>query len=1064
MKSRFFYFIFGLTMMKNFLTPLKVRSDEQVQITLMLTTGFFMGVFIATYQVTADSLFLNRLGQYLDRAFLIAGALGIITTFLFSYFQNWIKFSTLVVSSVLLVFGFTLTVYYLLHLGNPLWEEFLLFTLYCMTGPIVAVLFLSYWGTFGRLFNFRQSKRIIGWIDTGQLIAAIIATFSIPFTAALFPDTTNYLLVCAGSILVVSVLMIVISSRFELSKNNPKEFGKEVRRETTIRKIFSDPYILLLSGFLLVSMITFVFSQFAFQELVKEQYPDQRELTNFMAFFTGSVYGLSLIMQTFINNRIISNYGLKISLYLLPIVVGTFSIIAVTSGGIFGFEKSLAPAGFLYFFLFISLSRLFNWTLRESLENPVFKLFFIPLEGNLRFSIQSKVEGLVNESARFVAGLMIFVFALIPSFRVIHLSVLLIILAGLYLFFVNKLYAGYRNKIRLKLESADTNVEKLERGFSKVSTKLQEMLRSSSSEKAVFSFKLLEKINATNISGWINSLMKNDDETTRFYAQQRMNEMKGLSVSDKYVIHADGASNEIEPKNILSRSDLEMIIQNDGDITKQRIQRLTRSGNSDDRHYAAELLLHTSKDECTSFLMELLVDAESKVRKTAIKTAVKKNNPEVINALIENLGSPEFSNQSMNSLVLIGEPSLTMLDSAFHRTGQSSQVMLKIIQVMGRVGGNKAKEMLWNKMDYPNKVVVSQVLLSLGECGFKAGISQITRIKYVLEADLADIRWNLSAIQEIESEAFGEKIKESLRLEVQGDIEHIYTLLAMLYDTRSIQLVKENIDSNTSEGITYAVEMLDVFLSDQLKQRVIPVLDDLTESERINKLEDFYPRSSIDSKLVLKFIINRDFTQSNRWTKACVLFHLGLQKYSEFELDLIAQMFNPDTLISEVAAYALFQISSDSYHANVYRLGEHRSKELNDLIIHSKKMTVFEKVLFLQRINAFEAIPGIILSHLADICEELRLKIGETLILDERSNNNFYVIVAGKVEYFKKGELISQFTDGQFVGEMLGSPNYVNTNMIKATENVVILRFNKDQFYELLSDNVELADKIIEFI
>ena len=86
------------------------------------------------------------------------------------------------------------------------------------------------------------------------------------------------------------------------------------------------------------------------------------------------------------------------------------------------------------------------------------------------------------------------------------------------------------------------------------------------------------------------------------------------------------------------------------------------------------------------------------------------------------------------------------------------------------------------------------------------------------------------------------------------------------------------------------------------------------------------------------------------------------------------------------------------------------------------------------------------------------------MILDEKSNNNFYVIVAGKVEFYKKGELVSEFTDGQFVGEMLGAPNFVNTNLVKAKESVVMLRFNKDQFYELLSDNVELADKIIEFI
>ncbi len=74
---------------------------------------------------------------------------------------------------------------------------------------------------------------------------------------------------------------------------------------------------------------------------------------------------------------------------------------------------------------------------------------------------------------------------------------------------------------------------------------------------------------------------------------------------------------------------------------------------------------------------------------------------------------------------------------------------------------------------------------------------------------------------------------------MQNDIEHIYMLLTMLYDTRSIQLVKENIDSGTAEGIAYAVELLDVFLSEQLKQRVIPILDDLGNSERIDRLQDF---------------------------------------------------------------------------------------------------------------------------------------------------------------------------------------------------------------------------------
>ncbi len=1051
-------------MEKRLAGTLELRTDEQRQVVLMLCTGFFMGVFIATYQVTADSLFLNRLGQYLDKAFLIAGGLGIITTSLFTTFQNWIRFNVLVLVSVSLIFIFTVSVYILLHSGHPEWETPLLFTMYCMSGPITAVLLLSFWGIFGRLFNFRQSKRIIGWIDTGQLIAAIVATFSIPFTAKVIPDTTSYLLICALSILICFILMIVISSRFTLVKNDPKEFGSSVRKETSLRKILANPYILLLSSFLLVSMITYVFNQYAFQEVVKEQYPTERELTNFNAFFTGSVYGLSLLMQTFVNNRIISNYGLRISLFILPIVVGIFSLGAFFTGIFVGFDKTESPAGFVFFFLFVAISRMFNWMLRDSLENPVFKLFFIPLDNRIRFNVQSKVEGLVNESARFITGLLIFLFAFLPFIKIVHFSILLLILAGIYFLVVNRMYNGYRSQIKAKLESSDFQQEKLEKGFAKVTSRLEEMLTAPSSSKAVFSFKLLEKINAANIPAWINTLMKNSDESTKNYAQERMNEIKGLSVSDKYVIRLDETKATSGEKKILSRGDLQMIIENGGDITKSRIQKLCRSTNPDDRHYAAELLLHTSRDECNSFLLELLLDPESKVRNTAIKTSIKKSNPEVISALIDNLGNPVYSNSAMNALVLIGADTLPAMESAFYRSGQPTHVMLRIIQVMGRIGGQKAKEMLWGKIDYPNKVIVSQLLLSLGECGFKAGISQVTRIKYAIEADIADIRWNLSAIQEIGDEGFADQIKKSLRWEIQNDIEHIYMLLAMLYDTRSIQLVKENIDSGTSENITYAVELLDVFLSDQLKQRVIPILDDLTDNERINGLDDFYPRVKLDSRLVLKFMINRDFTQANRWTKACILFQIGTQRMDDFKLDLIAQLFNPDQLIREISAWALYQIDQNDYYQNTPRLGATLKKELDDLILFSRKMTTFEKVLFFQRIPVFENITGITLSYLADISTEVRLGRGESLTLDDMRNNDFFVIVRGSVQFFQQGEMVAIFKEGQFVGEMLSLPNFLNTNIIVAQTDLVALKFNKDQFYELLADNVSMSEQILEHV
>src|SRR6185295_4790130 len=222
---------------------------------------------------------------------------------------------------------------------------------------------------------------------------------------------------CCLSILASAIHFIVISFKFPLIKNDPKEFDATVVQETRMTKVLTDPYTKLLSIFLITSMVMLIFSQFTFQELIKVQYPNQRELTNFLAYFNATIYVLSFIMQTFVNDKVVSNYGIKIALMLMPLIVGVFALSASITGLTFGFSPETAPTTFIYFFLFIALIRLFNNMIRDSLENPMFKLLFIPLDSRYRFGIQSKVEGVVNETGRFTAGALIFIFASISFFK-----------------------------------------------------------------------------------------------------------------------------------------------------------------------------------------------------------------------------------------------------------------------------------------------------------------------------------------------------------------------------------------------------------------------------------------------------------------------------------------------------------------------------------------------------------------------------------------------------------------------------------------------------------------------
>src|SRR5882762_7109330 len=555
-----------------------VKTEEEGQVRSMLATGFFMGIFMATYQVTAESLFINRLKDnhlayyQLGNAILASGILGIVSTALFSYAQNRVRFSVLTIVSILTIVLISTGLYVLYHLGSDEQHMAVLFAMFSLIGPITAVLLLCYWGVFGRLFNFKQSKRIIGWIDTGQLIAQILAYFVIPLTSGLFLDTSNYLIVCNVSILCSLVFIIIIFARFTLTKNDPSEFDDTVRKETSFSRIFKDRYVILLSTFLIVSMIMNVFSQFSFQTLLNQKYPDQRVLTNFLAYFMGAIYLVSLFMQTFVNDIILSNYGIKVSLFVVPVVVGVFVIGSLLVGTLLGL--STVSANFVFFFLFVALTRLFNGTLRDSLENPVFKLLFIPIDNRYRFGIQAKVEGVVNESGRLIAGLFIFLVVLIPYFQIIWVPVFILLLVGVYILVTSQLYTGYKNKIRSKLEHSDTQQDKLEIGFTQITSRLENLLVGDNTSKAVFSFKLLEKINPAQVSGWVNSLMKHSREEAQDYAQRRMNEIKGLSVSERYVIRLDQRKLETDGKNLLSRSDLQMIIDNGGDITKQRVQKL----------------------------------------------------------------------------------------------------------------------------------------------------------------------------------------------------------------------------------------------------------------------------------------------------------------------------------------------------------------------------------------------------------------------------------------------------------------------------------------------------------
>ena len=224
---------------------------------LLLGQGFFMGILIASLTVGAETLFVSTVGEhYLAEAFFLSGFTGIISAGLYVQFQKKINFSTLLLSISFLVFvfitairfAFWFTDYKTDHLGF----HYLPFILFVMMGPLVSITILAFWGVFGRIWDLKQAKRIIGGIDTGQLVATMIAFFSIPVLSALgIIDETHDLLllstIAAFGILIFSILIVKDFNLDSATKIRPSDAKV---RKITYADLVKDKYLRMLCVFM----------------------------------------------------------------------------------------------------------------------------------------------------------------------------------------------------------------------------------------------------------------------------------------------------------------------------------------------------------------------------------------------------------------------------------------------------------------------------------------------------------------------------------------------------------------------------------------------------------------------------------------------------------------------------------------------------------------------------------------------------------------------------------------------------------------------------------------------
>lgn len=1067
-------------MWKSFLKFLGAEEAEFEKVSLLLGMGFFMGVFLAAYQIGAEVLFLKTKGlgeEYLDYAFFAAGFLGIVSTILFVYFQKRIPFKRLVTTQLFIITVFLLSISALLIYAEGLEEtsfqnHAIVFTSFVALGPIIALILLGFWGTFNRMFDLRASKRIIGGIDTGQLTATIIAFFAIGLIPENLYNTANLIFISAGSVTLTLVFLILIVRKFDLDQMAGHEKSSEAR-ESGYADLFKNRYLKYLSLFLIVSMIATQFMEFTFLNTVNTFYPEETELKTYLAFFSGLVMIVSFIIQTFINDIIIGTYGLKVSLLVMPAVLALFTIGAAISGNVFGYD--VKNDELIYFFLFVSLGRLFSAAFKDALESPAFKLFFLPLDINVRFDIQTKIEGVVSEFSALIAGTLLVILGLdyFNFFKLINYTYVILGLVIVLYFITSKLYLAYRKSLQDTLNKNKKATTKLN-SERKIIPHILEKSESDNPSQSIYALKVLEKVDPVLLEKTLRKKLDDPSPKIREYAIERLQEIKSLDsleiLKKKTSSGSLSASKELALKAIDELSSIEGF-----KMSTEKLKELVRSTNSADRVFASKVLLRLEDEEHVPFLTELLRDINPEVRSSAITTVGKLGRREFWGYLVDNLSSPQYCNSALSAIVKIGEPILPFLESHFNKSGTGIQTKVRITQIYGRIGGEEAASLLWKRIDTLEKDVFSQVLYSLDEMGYRAHEYQAARIKITIESDIEDSIWNLSALREIPKEPQNELIRTALKEEVRHNFDHIFMLLSMNYDPESIQLVKENIESGDSDKVTFALELLDTFITEDLKPKLFPLLDDISILDKVKKLDEFYAPETFSSFVdVCRKLVNRDFNRINRWTKALALYYLrDLVNENENDLQyLVAYLFHTDLLLRQTAASSLYKISPSLYEEHTSRLEEEVKKSLDRAIvppaflrdqIYHEHLKV-ERVNMLSEIGVFKELPGVVVAEMEDYVEEFEVEKGLRIINQGDSGTPLYVILKGSLDVNVDEKRVARIGENELIGESYITQNDQNKASFVSSEKCILLKLDKDKFYELTSKNYQIVDGLFTIL
>ncbi len=981
---------------------LNLKEGEGTLVLLPIIYSFFTGAALAFFVTSATSLFLSSFERYMLPVAFIAAGILVWLSGLLYSYFQKKLRYTKVLTGGLFLLLISVIAFLSLYISTS--SIIAIFLLYAWIRVFAYVHAITFWGLAGRIFSLRQGKRLFGLITGGEVFASILSFFSVPFLLKIM-DTEDLLFISGSALIIAFLVLIYIVKKFKIKLDikSTKKVQKKVSSEKGKSLFLKNRYYKLFFVIAFLPIFAQFFVDFIFQAQAKVEFPVRESLTSFVGLFFGMSAIVEFILKTFVSGRLMNKYGMRFGLLAFPIMLA-FSFALASVFGLFYGAVSL-------FFSFVSLGRLFTRAARTSFNDPATQILYQPLPPEERISFQNKIESGPKAYASIAAGVLLLIFSQISFFTLVYFSIFLLIITAIWYKSAVLVFKEYKN-VLLSVLSKKTETTEI------------------SNNQKIFEF-LKDNVNQ------INSKTKS---VISYMCNSVFPYRKGQIFIEETITEEN-----YKLKDLIV---------------------LANSEKSFEREKAANLLGNYDIYKIEVFLIKLLTDKDYNVRTQAILTAGQLKEPELFKYLFANLRIAEYHDIVFSAIIHIGTKVLKDLDKFFYTIEHIPEVQMSVIKIIEIIGGDEARKILSNKINYTHNSVSNKVIFALGKLSYKAKRVNISLLSGKLESEIDNYLYILASLTDIEQE-FDEKddIIRAINHEKINIQETIFTILSILYDPNAIKLIRTNLESDDSDSKGFALEIAEIIISELHKDILAPLFEDLSNKELIAKYYYVYPQEKLSVKDRLIDLVNSDSSVTVNFTKAIAINLLLKYKTKEVVRVLKANIVHPNIIVRETAGITLYNMFPEIFNEQAI-LFKSRIKGFNDLIqkvtikTGNANLLILEKLKLLRSLDVFSNLSYEKLSKFAIHSTEYSVKENEFLNCEGEDKNTIYLCVSGHLSDKKTNTTIQT---GNIISLYNEKGKCTNTEL-KADEPSFMLKGKIYLLNNLFAENIEFAEKLTKNI